>query len=97
METICQILIVVLGIPSIWLLSRLERWRRWGFVIGLVAQPVWFYVTIVNGQWGMCMLTTWYTYSWSMGIYNYFFKTEGVPPSVPGQVCSSVPTRLPKT
>lgn len=74
MELLCQILIVLLGAPAIWLLSRLEHWRRWGFVIGVAAQPVWAYTTIVNEQWGMLILTLWYTYSWSMGIYNYWFK-----------------------
>ena len=83
METFCQIWIVLTGVPAIWLLSRLEPWSRWGFVIGVVAQPAWIYTTIVNEQWGRCILTMWYTYSWCNGIWNYFFKTSL--PTVPLQ------------
>jgi len=32
----------------------------------------WFYTSITNEQWGIVALSAFYTYSWGMGIYNYW-------------------------
>lgn len=69
-----QWLILILSTTSIWLVARTEKWSRWGFIVGLIAQPFWLYSSIKNDQWGIVILTLFYTYSWSMGIYNYFVK-----------------------
>ena len=69
-----QIMIFVFGCSSIWLVSRKEIWKRWGYIIGFLGQPFWFYVTIKNEQWGMFGLTIFYTYSWLIGIYIYWIK-----------------------
>lgn len=75
-ETICQIWILIFGCLAIWFVSRREHWMRWGYIFGLIGQPVWVYVTFVSEQWGMFLLTWFYVYSWSQGIYNYWIRKE---------------------
>jgi hypothetical protein len=74
MNTISQILIMLLGCSAIWLVGRKENWRRWGFIAGFLAQPFWMYTTIHNHQWGILAMTFFYTFSWMQGIYNYWIK-----------------------
>jgi len=71
---ISQIFIIVLGIPTFFLISRPESWRRWGFVLGLISQPFWYYQTITHQQWGIFILSLFYTYTWCQGIYFGFVK-----------------------
>lgn len=79
METISQVMIFLLGASGIWLVARKEDWKRWGYIVGMLAQPFWLYTSIVNEQWGVVALTAFYAYSWGMGIYNYWIKTEEKP------------------
>ena len=75
MEPLCQVLIVLTGVPASWLIGRLERWKKWGYIIGMAGQPAWFYVTINGEQWGLLLLALWYTYAWAQGVYNYFLRS----------------------
>lgn len=69
-----QIFILLFGCTSIWMIGRKESWSKYGFIIGLCGQPFWIYESIVNHQWGFLILTVWYIYSWSQGIYNNFIN-----------------------
>jgi nicotinamide riboside transporter PnuC len=69
-----QIGIIIFGCSAIWLVSRKEEWKRWGYILGLLGQPFWFYSAWENKQYGIMILTAFYTYSWSQGIYNYWIK-----------------------
>jgi hypothetical protein len=71
-----QIMILVFGCSAIWLIGRKENWKRWGYIIGFIAQPFWFYTGISNEQWGIVALTAVYTFLWGLGIYNYWIKRE---------------------
>lgn len=71
---IAQIGIMIFGASAIWFVGRKEVWKRWGYVLGLSGQPFWIYSSIVNEQWGILIMTGFYTYSWSQGIYNYWIK-----------------------
>ena len=73
-EDFCQIWIVLCGGASIWLLSRLEHWKRWGYILGLLSEPAWLYISITNKQYGITVLVIWYTYSFAQGTYNYWIK-----------------------
>ena len=74
-KIICQIWIIVFGCSAIWLVGRLEKQKRWGYVLGLMSQPAWFYTAIEHDQWGILALSLWYTYAWAQGIYNYWWKS----------------------
>jgi nicotinamide riboside transporter PnuC len=77
-ETISQVAILILSAAAIWFVSRREHWKRWGYIIGLCSQPFWFYTTITNKQYGMVLLSLWYTYSWAQGVLNYWVKGEHI-------------------
>ena len=61
---------------AIWFLSRTEKWKRWGFIVGIFGQPFWLYSTIKAEQWGIVALTIFYTYSFAQGIYFYWIKPK---------------------
>lgn len=69
-----QIMIFIFGASGIWFVSRKEEWKKWGYIFGLCGQPFWFYSAWTNEQWGIILLTLFYTYSWTQGIYNYWIK-----------------------
>lgn len=72
--TVDQIFIFLLGVPALWLIGRKEPWHRWGFILGLLAQPFWYYTAIKNHQYGVTILNICYTYCWIQGIYFNFVK-----------------------
>lgn len=71
---ISQIFIMITGSLAIWFVSRKEDWKRWGYIFGMLGQPFWLYTTYENKQWGILIMTLFYTYSWSMGVWNYWVK-----------------------
>jgi len=74
MNTISQIAVMVFGASAIWMVGRKEHWRRWGYILGLIGQPFWIYSFIHNEQYGMLIMTAFYSYSWAMGVYNFWIK-----------------------
>jgi hypothetical protein len=72
LDIISQFMIALCGCSAIWLVSRREHWKRWGYIIGLVGQPFWLYTSLYNDQWGIFALSLWYAYAWCQGIYNYW-------------------------
>lgn len=76
MDVIAQVGIAVFGMTSIWFVGRRETWRRWGFILGCLGQPFWFYATWTHKQWGIFALAFFYTYSWLQGVYNYWIRKD---------------------
>lgn len=76
-DFIAQVGILIFGCSAIWFVGRLERWHRWGYVLGMFAQPFWLWTSIKNEQWGIAILSVWYAYAWGQGIYNYWIKKGG--------------------
>ncbi len=74
-DTISQFGVIIFGGSAIWVLGRREYWNRWGYIIGLCSQPFFLYTTFVNSQWGLFVLSIFYTYSWVQGIYNHWIIT----------------------
>jgi hypothetical protein len=75
-DIITQVGILVLGCPAIWLVGRRESWGRWGYLLGLLSQVFWVWTAIINQQWGVLMLSAWYTYAWGQGVYNFLIKDD---------------------
>ncbi|HLC19894.1 MAG TPA: nicotinamide mononucleotide transporter [Candidatus Nanoarchaeia archaeon] len=72
-DTISQIAIFVLGVSSIVLVARKNKW---GFVLGFLAQPFWFITSFINEQWGVFFVAFVYSGSWLYGIYEWFYKSR---------------------
>jgi len=72
MEYIIQAMIFITGSVSIFLITRKEHWNRWGHIVGLIGQPFWVYTMYQTEQWGILVLTSFYTYSWCQGIWYYW-------------------------
>jgi len=75
LDLISQIGIAVFGIAAIILVARKNKW---GFVLGLASQPFWILTAYNNGQWGIQLLNVIYVFTWSYGIYGWFFKEKDV-------------------
>jgi hypothetical protein len=69
-----QIIILVTGCTSIWVVNRKEKWYKYGCIIGLLGQPAWLYLAITTHNWEIFILTLVYTYSWGQGVYFNFIK-----------------------
>lgn len=72
LDIFTQIWIFIFGTSAMWLISRPETWGFWGFPLGLIGQPAWYYTTIKKKQWGIAALSIFYTYSWIQGIWLKF-------------------------
>ena len=75
-EFISQFAIPILTGVSSYLMSRTDKWNKWGFVVALIGQPFWFYTSLNNKQYGLFVLACWCTISWLNGIYKRFYKKE---------------------
>lgn len=75
-DVISQVLLFISGGSAIWFLSRREDWKRIGYIIGIFGQPFWLYTAIKHEQWGIVVLTVFYTYSFAQGIYFYYIKPK---------------------
>ena len=79
-KIIPQVAIMIFGCSAIWLVGRREKWRRWGYILGLCSQPFWFWTTLAHRQYGIFFLCLWYTYSWGQGVWNYWIRPEDSKP-----------------
>ena len=73
LHLISQFFIFSLGVVSIILVSRKNRW---GFVVGLCSQPFWILNSYLNKDWGIFFLSIAYAITWSYGVYKWFFKKQ---------------------
>ncbi|RZA06439.1 MAG: hypothetical protein EOO68_04945 [Moraxellaceae bacterium] len=69
-----QIIIALTGVISIWLSQDNNPRRKYACIIGLIGQPFWFYHTYTTQQWGIFLLSFFYTAAWMNGVYNYWIK-----------------------
>lgn len=75
---LAQVGIAAFGVAAIWLSqSPTAARRRWACVVGLAAQPFWFYATWTAGQYGIFALTFLYTLSWLRGIHTHWLSLTG--------------------
>jgi hypothetical protein len=73
-DTISQIIISVLGCSGIFLISRPEKWSKYGFCCGAIAEPFWLYTLFIHHQYCIIPLSLFYFYSYNQGIYYRFIK-----------------------
>ncbi len=72
-----QTAITITGVLAIWLANdHRDRWRRYACIFGLVGQPFWFYSAYITGQWGIFILSLFYTLAWCKGLWLHWLKSE---------------------
>jgi hypothetical protein len=73
LDFFAQIGIFILTVSAVVLVARKNKW---GFILGVLAQPFWFLTSYINGQWGVFLVSVVMTISWSYGVYNWFFEDK---------------------
>lgn len=73
LDSIAQVGLTILSVSAIFLVAKKNKW---GFVAGLLSQPFWFVTSFLNQQWGVFITSIFFTISWALGIYEWFFKGE---------------------
>ena len=76
-DIVAQVFAVVLGCWSMWLVnqkSKNNHNNKWACIIGLLSEPFWLYTLIFHGQWIAIIVKLFYTYSWGMGVINFWIK-----------------------
>ncbi len=73
LQNLAQILIFVLGVFTVYLLAlKNPRHQRWGYVVGLLAEPAWIYAAWSAHQWGIIILAVIYSGCYALGIWNHW-------------------------
>ena len=68
LDDISQILILSTSGATIFLLSSENKIKRkQGYIIGLFGEPFWIISTIINEQWGIFILSLWYSFNFVKG------------------------------
>lgn len=76
MNTVCQIAIGFFGLTALWFVTQKKPWSRWGYILGLSAQPFWYYTTITHRQWGILLISAAYTLIWLQGFWKHWMRKE---------------------
>jgi hypothetical protein len=78
-----QVGIAVTGVTAIFLTqSKSGEARRYACLFGLAGQPFWIWSAWSASQWGVLLLTAFYTVAWTKGVWVHWFamaKPMGVP------------------
>ena len=75
-----QLGIAAFGWTAIWL-SQDEREgrRRYACLLGIAAQPFWYYTAWYAQQWGILLVCAPYTAAWAKGVYLNWIKGRRKP------------------
>lgn len=70
---ISQICIALTSLTAIYLSQQSNaNYHKYACLFGLAGQPFWFYTTWQAAQWGIFMMSFFYTYSWLLGFRRYW-------------------------
>jgi hypothetical protein len=70
-----QIAIFITGISAVWLSQdRKSAVRKYACLFGLAGQPFWMYSSYQADQWGVFVLSFFYTVAWAKGFYLFWIK-----------------------
>ena len=50
--------------------------RRYACLFGLAGQPFWFYAAWHSQQWGIGLITVFYTLAWSRGVWFQWLRSD---------------------
>lgn len=64
--------IALLSGAAVLLVGLGDARAPWGFLLGLASQPFWLLATWRARQWGMFLLSLWYTLAWAAGAWAHW-------------------------
>lgn len=69
-----QIGVAFTSLIAVWLTQQGNKGlQRYACFFGLAGQPFWFYATYTAEQWGIFMMSIFYTCSWLVGLKRHWF------------------------
>lgn len=72
-----QVGIAITGVTAIFLTqSKSENLRRYACLFGMAGQPFWIYSAVVAQQWGILVLTCFYTAAWAKGVWTHWISRK---------------------
>ncbi len=77
-DSIAQIVEMILDVISIILVNSTGKYQKFGPVVGLSAQPAWFFTTVYHGQWAIFVLSIIYSIAWGNGVMNFWIKKRSL-------------------
>jgi hypothetical protein len=70
-----QLAIALTGCVAIWLANDADlARRRWACLFGLAGQPFWIWSAWSAEQWGILLVTGFYTLAWARGVYTHWIS-----------------------
>jgi hypothetical protein len=69
-----QSIILLFSGLSVYLVTSTSEYNKYAGIPGVLVQPLWIYETFVFKQWGMCILSVVFFYSWCQHIYFNLIK-----------------------
>lgn len=72
-----QYMIAGTGVTAIFLSQSVNsEYRRYACLFGLAGQPFWMYAAYTADQWGILVLTLFYTLAWMKGVKTHWMAGE---------------------
>jgi len=72
---IIQIIIAITGVVAIFLTqAENKQTQRYACLFGLAGQPFWIATTWESQQWGIFVLTLFYTLAWLKGVKTHWIN-----------------------
>lgn len=69
-----QLFICIFGFIAVFLSQQKnKKGQKFACIFGLAGQPFWFYSTLQAEQWGIFVLSIFYTWCWCLGLKNNWF------------------------
>ncbi len=72
--SIDQLVILLTGLPAIFITQCAPRFMRWAPVLGLLGQPFWIYSSVHAHAFGMVIVNCLYTLAWAKGIFTHWIQ-----------------------
>lgn len=69
-KDIAQAVLLICSATGVWFMAG-KRYKT-SFAISLIGQPAWFYTSYITGQWGVFILSLWFTYNNIRGLRNHW-------------------------
>ena len=79
MNILSQIIIFIFGVSAIFMSqSDVPKINRYACIVALIAQPFWFYTSWTHQQYGIFIMSFFYTVAWGIGLKTHWFNSRPI-------------------